>query len=195
MIILHQIVPNVKYMMHTQNRRAYTMRMNIRDLINEQRVEVGAELYAKDEALEKLIQMQKKSGAIHNPRAVRRELQEREQRGSTAISCRIAIIDFSHSGAAYTAVSALTVKNGVDYCAPDKRPVKILFMITGKSGSQEHIEVKARLMHLLMDSEFTARLTCAKSKEEFLTLLADREKVRYSPPLPNKKYDCSRFLR
>ena len=155
--------------------------MTIRELINESLVEIGAELYSKDEALNELIRLQKKSGAIHNPQALKREIQAREKAGNTALSCRIAIPNVSHSGAAHTAISAVTVKDGVDYGAPDKRRVKIIFMIAGKSGSNEHIRVKEHLQKLLCDPTFTAQLCSARSKKEFLQLIENREKYRCFP--------------
>lgn len=168
--------------------------MNIRELLSENRIEIGAELYSKDEALDRLICLQKKSGCIHNPKALRREIQEREKQGNSAVACRVAIPDVMHSGSTQTTISAVTVKEGVDYGAPDHRPVRLIFMIAGKSGSDEHIEAKSRLMHLLMDAGFTARLCAAQSTEEFLQLIEEREKLRYAPVEPNKKYDCSKFL-
>lgn len=180
--------------MYTVTIAVHNIHMNIRELLNENLIEIGAELSSKDEALERLIRLQKSSGAIHNMNALRREIQERECLGNSAVSARVAIPDVAHSGAARTAISVVTIKNGVEYGAPDKRPVKLIFMIAGKSGSDEHIQAKARLMHLLMDSEFTARLCAAENKEAFLNMIAEREKVRFSPPQPDKKYDCSKFL-
>jgi hypothetical protein len=49
-------------------------------------------------------------------------------------------------------------------------------------------------MHLLMDSEFTAKLCAAKSKDEFLDIIEEREKIRYPAFKPDKKYDCSRLI-
>ena len=152
--------------------------MKIRELLNESLVEIGAELYSKEEALDELIRLQKNSGAIHNPNALKREIKEREQAGNSAISCRIAIPDVAHSGSARTMISAVTVKNGVDYGAPDKRPVKLIFMIAGKSGTDEHIRVKERLQKLLSDPGFTARLCAAQSADDFLRLIEERERLR-----------------
>lgn len=150
--------------------------MKIRELLSENRVEIGAELYSKDEALNELIRLQKQSGAIHNPRALKREILCREAAGSSALSCRIAIPNACHSGAARTAISAVTVRNGIDYGAPDKRPVRLIFMITGKSGSNEHLRVKEHLQKLLSDPTFTAQLCAAKSADDFLRLIEDRER-------------------
>lgn len=168
--------------------------MDIRELMNESMIEVGAELRSKDEAIDRLILLQKNSGAIHNPYALLREIREREAQGNTAVSARIAIPAVMHTGAIRTTVSALTVRSGVDYGAPDNRPVKLIFMIAGRSGTEEHIEVRTRLMHLLMDSEFAARLCAVRNTEEFLRLISEREKIRYAPPIPQKKYDCSKYL-
>lgn len=155
--------------------------MTIRELLNQNLVEIGAELYSKEEALDELIRLQKNSGAIYNVKALKREIREREKAGNTAISCRIAIPDVAHSGSAHTAISAVTVKNGVDYGAPDQRPVRLIFMIAGKSGSDEHIRVKERLQKLLADPGFTAQLCSAQSRKEFLDLIEDREKRMQSP--------------
>ena len=169
--------------------------MNIRDLLNENMIEIGAELSTKDEALDKLIELQRSSGTVRNTAVLRREIHSREMLGSSAVSMRAAISSVRHSGAIKTGVSAVTIKEGISCDSPDKRPVKLVFMITGKDGTDENIEVKARLMHLLMDSEFTAGLCAAESKEEFLELIEEREKVRYPAFEPDKKYDCSGFLK
>ena len=167
--------------------------MNIRELINELSVEIGAEIYSKDEALNRLIELQKEAGAIRDTRTLRREIEEREQKGNTAVSCRIAVSDVMHKGSKRTTITALTVKNGVEYGAQDKRPVKLLFLIAGKSGSDEYQQVKERLKRLLSDTGFTARLTGARSREEFLSLLTEREKVKFSPT-PTKLQSNKRFI-
>ena len=152
------------------------MNMKIRDYLAETNIEVGAELYSKDAALERLIQMQKKSGAVRNVNLLRKEVNEREKAYGSAVSGRIAISDFIHQGARHTSLSAITIPNGIDCGAPDKRPVKIIFMIAGKSSSDEHTEIKSQLMRLLSDPGFTARLCSAGSKEEFLSILSQKER-------------------
>lgn len=151
--------------------------MKISELLHENTVEIGAELYSKDEALDKLIALQKESGSICDPRALRREIYERERMGNSAVSGRTAIPSISHSGAARTSISAVTIKNGVEYHAPDKRPVRLMFLITGKSGSGEHNIIKERLQKLLSDPTFTAKLYSAKSKKQFINLIANKERV------------------
>lgn len=168
--------------------------MRISDIINRDSVEIGAELYTKDEVLERLVALQKSNGTVRNTTALRREIDSREQHGTSALSGRVAIPAVAHSGAPVSGITAVTVKDGVDYGAPDKKRVKLIFMIAGKSGSDEYLHLKTRLMRLLMDTGFTAQLCAAKSTEEFLRLLSERENVRFAPSGPKKEYDCSKFL-
>lgn len=150
--------------------------MTIRELLNESMIELGAELYSKGEALDELIRLQKRGGMIERPKALKREVIERESMGNTAAGCRIAICDVMHSGSAKTTVSAVTIRDGVDYGAPDKRRVKLIFMITGKSDSDEHKRVKEKLQKLLSDPTFTAQLCAAKSADVFFKLIAEQER-------------------
>lgn len=168
--------------MHMITAKSYTMYMNIRELLNESLIEVGAELSSKEEALEELILLQKQSGSIRNIRALRREIIAREKAGNTAVSFRIAIPDIAHSGSRRTTVSAITLKDGIEYGAPDKRPVKLIFMIAGKSGSDEHKKVKAELQRLLSDPVFTAQLCSAPDQKAFLDLIGQKENTHAKQP-------------
>lgn len=157
--------------------------------MDETAVETGAELTTKDEALERLIALHKQSGSIHNTHALRREILTQEEQGNSAVSMRVAIPCVCHSGCAETAVSVITLKNGVDYGAPDKKNVKLIFMIAGKSGSTEAEEIKRHLLRLLSDASFTAKLCAAADKAELLELIEQREQLRFSPAQPKKRYD------
>lgn len=156
--------------------------MTIRELLNENMIETGAELYSKGEALDKLIRLQKSGGMIERPSALTREVIKRESMGNTAAGCRIAICDVMHSGAAKTTVSAVTVRDGVDYGAPDKRRVKLIFMIAGKCGSDEHKRVKEKLQKLLSDPTFTAQLCAAQDQKAFLALFDQKENRHIKQP-------------
>ena len=145
-------------------------------MMNKSLVEVGAELMTKDEALDRLIELQTISGDIRDALALSREVRRREARGSGAVSMRIAVTEINHKGSSDTTVSALTVKKGVDCGAPDRRPVKLLFLISGKDGTDEADRVKNRLLRMLSDMRFTSMLCAAKSREEFLRLIEERER-------------------
>ena len=168
--------------------------MKLREMLQKNRIEIGAELCSKDEVLKRLSALQSDDDP-QNTALLTHEIQVREKLGSSAVSGRVAIPCVRHSGAEDTRISVVTLKSGVEFGAPDKRGVRLVFLIAGRDKSDEEIEVKSRLMHLLMDSEFTARLCSAKSAEEFLELFEERERIRYAPIKQDQRYDCSKFLR
>lgn len=168
--------------------------MKLREMLQKNRIEIGAELCSKDEVLKRLSSLQSDNDNPQNTALLTHEIEAREKLGSSAVSGRVAIPCVRHSGAEDTRISVVTLKSDVDFGAPDKRGVRLVFLIAGRDKSDEEIEVKSRLMHLLMDSEFTARLCSAKSADEFLEVFEEREKIRYAPWKPDKRYDCSRFL-
>lgn len=156
--------------------------MKISEIIKKNQVEIGAELYSKDEALDRLISLQRESGAIHDPRLLRREIYEREHLGNSAVSGRIAIPNTVHSGAEQTAISAITIHSGIEYHAPDKKPVRLLFLISGKNGTEEHKIMKECLQNMLSDPCFTARLYSAKTSEDFIKLIEKKESIKSQSP-------------
>ena len=66
----------------------------------------------------------------------------------------------------------MTVKDGIDYGAPDGKPSNLLFMIAAPQNGDLHLEVLSRLMTLLMDLELRKKLLAARTKDEFLTIIA-----------------------
>jgi len=74
----------------------------------------------------------------------------------------------------------MVVKNGVDYDSLDGAPAKLFFMIAApESANNLHLEVLARLSTILMDEDFRESLINAKSKEEYLKLIDDKETEKF----------------
>ncbi len=170
--------------------------MRISDLITEDNIEIAAELSDKDEAIERLIRLQRDSGGIRDMDSFRHAVNERENQGSTAMSGRIAIPYARCHDLASPRITVVTVKDGVPFNAPDKRPVRLIFLIAGDKDTDEHLMLRTRLQRLLLDTDFTARLIASSSKEEFIALIKEREDRRFpvsTRPL-NPLYDCSKFL-
>lgn len=73
----------------------------------------------------------------------------------------------------------MTVPEGVDYEALDDEPSNLLFMIAAPNDGDVHLEVLSRLMTILMDEDFRAKLLNAKDKDEFLKIIDDMENEKY----------------
>ena len=112
--------------------------------------------------------------------------------GTTAVGMEVAIPHAKSDAVKAPALTAITVPNGVDYGAADKKPCKLIFMIAATTDGDVHLEVLARLMQLLMDEEFTAKLKTAKTADEFLSIIDAKETEKFpeeakAPAKPAKK--------
>ena len=76
-------------------------------------------------------------------------------------------------------LAAMTLDNGVDYGAMDKKPSDLFFMIAAPMDGNLHLEILSRLMVLLMDGDFTAKLRAASTVEEFMKAIDDAESAKY----------------
>lgn len=111
---------------------------------------------------------------------------------STAVGEGIAIPHAKSEAVKAPSLAAMTVPNGVDYEAMDDEPSNLLFMIAAPNDGDVHLEVLSRLMTLLMDEDFRAKLLAAESKETFLRMGIDELSV--SPGFVLKVRDAVRKL-
>ncbi len=154
--------------------------MRIVDLINKESVMLGAAPKSKAEAINMLVELQAKSGNIADKEEYKKGIIAREEQGSTAVGEGIAIPHAKNKGVKAPSLAAMTVPGGVDYEALDDEPSNLLFMIAApENGGDVHLDVLARLMTILMDEDFRAKLLAAKDKEEFLKTIDDMEKEKY----------------
>lgn len=116
-----------------------------------------------------LVDLQVKGGKITDREAYKKGILAREENGSTAVGEGIAIPHAKNAAVKAPSLAAMTVPDGVDYEALDDEPSNLLFMIAAPSdGGDVHLEVLSRLMVILMDEDFRAKLLAAESKETFL---------------------------
>ena len=93
-------------------------------------------------------------------------------------------------------LAAITVPAGVDYGAPDGKASDILFMIAAPLDGDLHLEILSRLMVMLMDADFCAKLRAAKTPEEYIEIIdkAEAEKYPEEAPVEEKKEEGYRIL-
>lgn len=113
---------------------------------------------------------------------------------STAVGEGIAIPHAKSEAVKAPSLAAMTVPNGVDYEAMDDEPFNLLFMIAAPNDGDVHLEVLSRLMTLLMDEDFRAKLLAADTMltETFLRMGIDELSV--SPGFVLKVRDAVRKL-
>lgn len=153
--------------------------MRIIDLLKAQSIELNASVSSKDEAIDKLISLHQGAGNLADVEKYKEAILAREAQGSTAIGEGIAVPHAKSDSVKVPALSAMTVKGGVDYNAPDGKPSDILFMIAAPLDGDLHLEILSRLMVMLMEPEFCNALRNAKTTDEFLSIIDKKESEKY----------------
>lgn len=153
--------------------------MRIIDLLKRDAISLNVSVSTKAEAINSLIALQKKAGNLANEGVFKDAILERESQGTTAIGEGIAVPHAKSDSVKAAGLSAITVPKGVDYGAPDGKPTDILFMIAAPLDGDLHLEILSRLMVMLMEPEFCARLRNAKTTDAFLDIIDKKEKEKY----------------
>ena len=153
--------------------------MRIVDLLSKESIALNAAPESKSEAIDMLVDLQVKGGKIANPNEYKKGILAREEMGSTAVGDGIAIPHAKSTSVKAPSLAAMTVPNGVDYESLDDEPSDILFMIAAPNDGDVHLEVLSRLMTILMDEDFRAKLLAADSKDKFLKIIDEMETEKY----------------
>lgn len=153
--------------------------MRIVDLLSKESIMLNGTPKTKSEAIDMLVDLQVKGGKIADKAEYKKGILAREQMSSTAVGEGIAIPHAKSTAVKSPSLAAMTVPSGVDYEALDEEPSNLLFMIAAPNDGDVHLEVLSRLMTILMDEDFRAKLIAAKNKDEFLKIIDDMEKEKY----------------
>lgn len=161
--------------------------MRIVDLLSRESILLGAAPKSKTEAIDLLIDLQVKGGKIADREEYKKGILAREAMSSTAVGEGIAIPHAKSEAVKAPSLAAMTVPEGVDYQAMDDEPSNLLFMIAAPNNGDVHLEVLSRLMTLLMDEDFRAKLLAAADAGEFLAAIDAAEKEKYPDEPKNEK--------
>ena len=101
--------------------------------------------------------------------------------GTTAIGGGIALPHACNAGVSAPGISALLLRRGVDWGAPDGKPVDLVFMIAVPPGSESlHLQILARLVNLLSRSDLVESLRTASNPHRFVELIAKAENACFA---------------
>ena len=151
--------------------------MKVSELMNPAGVRLYANIKEAADVLGILVELQEETGAITNGTAYYNAVCQRENfGGTTAIGDGIALPHACNAGVSAPSISALTLRHGVDWGAPDVRAVDLLFMIAVPPGNESlHLQILARLVNLLSRNSLVDALRHASSPERFVELIAKTE--------------------
>ncbi len=156
--------------------------MKITDLLKKESIALDVKVDSKGAAVDYLVDLMDKSGRLNDKEGYKKGILAREALGSTAVGDGIAIPHAKVAAVNEPGLAAMVVPEGVDYESFDGSPANLLFMIAAPVGEADaHLEALSKLSMVLMDPDFKNALVKAKTADEFLKLINDKEADRFAP--------------
>ena len=138
--------------------------MKITDLLKKNGIALNPKVENKAEAINKLVDLMDATGRLSDKEAYKKAVLDRESLSTTGIGDNIAIPHAKTKAVKEAGLSAMILKEGVDYDSLDGEPAKLFFMIAAPEGENNlHLDVLARLSMMLMDPSFKEELINVKS--------------------------------
>ena len=154
--------------------------MRITDLLKSESILLGAKPADKNAAIDQLIDLMEKGGNLTDKAEYKKDVLAREASGTTGLGDGIATPHAKSKGVKAAGLSAMTVPAGMDFESMDGKPSRLFFQIAAPdSANDEHMAILSKLATMIMDADFKEALIAAKSKEEFLKLIDDKEDGKF----------------
>lgn len=145
--------------------------MNIADLLSEDRIDCHGGATSKKRALEMLSESIAASTPGLTQGQIFDSLIARERLGSTGLGHGVAIPHGRLPGAEKAVAALLRLDEAIDYDAPDRKPVDLLFaLVVPEACTEEHLKILATLAEMFADEPTLAKLRSLPSPAELLDL-------------------------
>lgn len=139
-------------------------------------IDLNVDVMTKEDAIDHLVELMDKSGKLSDRKLFKEKVLSRETQFTTGIGDGIAIPHAKTAAVKQAGLSAMVVKNGVDFDSLDGKPAYLFFMIAASENENNlHLDALARLSAMLMDEVFRKRLMQAETKMDFLKLIDEKE--------------------
>ena len=157
--------------------------MRIADLLKSDSILLGAAPADKAAAINQLADLMEAGGNLSDKEQYTKDVFTREASGTTGLGDGIATPHAKSAGVKAAGLAAMTVPAGMDFESMDGNPSRLFFMIAAPdSANDEHLAILSKLATMIMDPDFKEALIAAKTKEEFLKLVDDKEDGKFVAP-------------
>lgn len=155
--------------------------MKITDLLSKKGINLHGKPGTKQETIDQVADLMDKNGNLNDKEGYKKAVEKREEEGTTGIGDGIAIPHGKSSAVNAPGLAALVIPEGTEYEAMDGQPTDLIFAIAVPENSNDaHLEVLSRLSMMLMDPDFKKNLMAAKTPEEFLNVVDNKEQERFA---------------
>lgn len=157
--------------------------MRVTELLKNASIDLGAHVKDKQDAISHLVDLMDKGGNLKNKEQYKKDVLAREASGTTGLGDGIATPHAKSAGVKAPGLAAMTIPEGIDFQSMDGNPARLFFAIAAPDGgNDEHLMILSKLATMIMDPDFKEALIKAKSKDEFLKLIDDKEDGKFQAP-------------
>lgn len=150
--------------------------MKLTSLLNTSLIKLDLEKESKPEVLEELIDLLVQSDKIKDKESFTKAVLDREDICSTGIGKGIAIPHSRNEAISEVAVALGRSKRGINFDALDSQPVQLIFLLAAPlNAGSVYLKALARLSRLLRHAEFREALIEARTKEDIIRIIEERE--------------------
>ena len=133
----------------------------------------------KDAVIDKLVDLQFTHGNITDKEAYKKAIYAREAEFSTYVGEGIAVPHAKTDVVTAPSLAVVRLAEPIQYNEDDDDKSSLFFMIAAPMNGNLHVDMLARMMSLLANEEFVAKLNAAKTPQEFLDLIAKEEEQNF----------------
>lgn len=133
----------------------------------------------KDAVINKLVDLQFTHGNITDKEAYKKAIYAREAEFSTYVGEGIAVPHAKTEVVTAPSLAVVRLTEPIQYNEDDDDKSKLFFMIAAPMNGNLHVDMLARMMSLLANEDFVAKLNAAKTPQEFLELIAKEEEQNF----------------
>jgi nitrogen PTS system EIIA component len=133
--------------------------MQVTELLDIERISCANQAGSKKRVLEQMSQLIAAGQNELSQDQIFDSLISRERLGSTGLGHGVAIPHARVKDSDKTLAAVIKLNQGVDYDAPDQKPVDLLFaLLVPENSTEEHLQLLAQLAQMFSDTEFVAKL-------------------------------------
>ncbi|WP_246942518.1 PTS fructose transporter subunit IIABC [Bacillus pinisoli] len=152
--------------------------MRITDLLKRDTIILDLKSISKQDVIHELADVLSTAGRLNDRREFIEAILARESQSTTGIGEGIAIPHAKTKSVKIPAIAFGRSTSGVNYEALDGQPSHLFFMIAASEGANnEHLETLSRLSSYLMDPVFRQKIEIAKTKDEVIQAIDEKEQA------------------
>ena len=153
--------------------------MRITDLLSTESIALDFPVENQTQVIDKLISLQVTHGNITDVAAYKKAIYAREAEASTYADCGITVPHAKCNCVTKPSLAVLRPKTPVQYNPNDAEKSSLFFMIAVPNDNDLHVHLLARMMQMLMNKDFVAKLHTAKTPKEFLSVIDAQEEAQF----------------